>query len=189
MAKLTTKQQVFIEHYLETWNATEAARRAGYRGNYDTLKAVGYENLTKPHLRERIQERLREKALSADEVLARLSEQARNSIADFIEPVPGRSRAFMLNMDEIKARGHLIKKIKMTINGPEIELYDGQAALNLMGKHFALFTDRIEVHDWRSKIVDALRAGRLEPEQVRNEFGDDLATELFDAAGIRIGSR
>ena len=44
--KLTPKQRAFVEHYLESWNATKAARRAGYRGNSNTLAVVGWENLS-----------------------------------------------------------------------------------------------------------------------------------------------
>ena len=34
--KLTPKQQRFVSEYLKTGNATEAARRAGYKGNDNT---------------------------------------------------------------------------------------------------------------------------------------------------------
>lgn len=46
--KLTIKQQTFVAEYLKTGNATEAARRAGYKGNDKTLQSVGTENLLKP---------------------------------------------------------------------------------------------------------------------------------------------
>ena len=46
--KLTPKQLLFVSEYLKTGNATEAARRAGYKGNDKTLGQVGAENLKKP---------------------------------------------------------------------------------------------------------------------------------------------
>lgn len=46
--KLTPKQQLFVSEYLKTGNATEAARKAGYKGNDKTLGQVGAENLKKP---------------------------------------------------------------------------------------------------------------------------------------------
>ncbi len=51
MDKLTKKQQGFVEDYLETGNATEAAER-----NYDVkdrsvANAIGAENLSKPSIR------------------------------------------------------------------------------------------------------------------------------------------
>ncbi|HPC93163.1 MAG TPA: GIY-YIG nuclease family protein [Myxococcota bacterium] len=58
--KFSCKQKLFIESYLETWNATEAARRAGYKGNAGTLGQVGHENLGKSYIWEEIQHRLSE---------------------------------------------------------------------------------------------------------------------------------
>ncbi|MCA9530489.1 MAG: terminase small subunit [Myxococcales bacterium] len=53
---LTEKQRRFVEAYVgpARGNATEAARRAGYRGSTNTLRVVGQENLLKPALVEAI---------------------------------------------------------------------------------------------------------------------------------------
>jgi phage terminase small subunit len=49
--KLSHKQDLFINHYLENGgNATKAAINAGYKGSNDTLRAIARENLTKPHI-------------------------------------------------------------------------------------------------------------------------------------------
>lgn len=58
--KLTGKQYLFVEVYLKTFNATEAARQAGYKGNDSTLAVVGSENLTKPLIRQAVEARLAE---------------------------------------------------------------------------------------------------------------------------------
>lgn len=56
--KLTDKQEAFcIEYVANNGNATEAARRAGYNDNGgDSIRSMGYENLTKPHIIARIQQ-------------------------------------------------------------------------------------------------------------------------------------
>ena len=54
-AELTPKQKAFVSAYVATGNATEAARKAGYAGNDQTLKSVGAENLTKPYLARAIE--------------------------------------------------------------------------------------------------------------------------------------
>ena len=69
MSRLTVKQRVFVEEFLVCWNATEAARRAGYKGNSDTLGAVGYENLNKSYIRARIEARLQELQALPDRML------------------------------------------------------------------------------------------------------------------------
>lgn len=55
--KLTPKQQLFVSEFLKTGNATEAARRAGYKGNEETLRSIGKENLTKPPIKRAIDEK------------------------------------------------------------------------------------------------------------------------------------
>ncbi len=54
---LTGKQQAFIDHYTGDckYNGTEAARRAGYKGNSNTLGQVSKENLLKPTIKAAIQ--------------------------------------------------------------------------------------------------------------------------------------
>lgn len=54
--KLTPKQQRFVTEYLKCGNATEAARRAGYKGSDKTLKSIGTENLSKPVIQGAIKE-------------------------------------------------------------------------------------------------------------------------------------
>ena len=44
---LTEKQQRFVDYYIETGNATEAARRAGYK----KPNPSGSENLAKPSVK------------------------------------------------------------------------------------------------------------------------------------------
>jgi len=186
MAKLTNKQRAFCEHYIQTWNGTEAARRAPYKGNDVTLASVAYENLRKPHIRQYIEERLRELTLTSDEILIRLSQQATSSVSDFIK-VDAETDRFIIDKEKVKEEGHLIKKLRYTKYGLEIELYDSQAALVHLGRHHVLFSDKLQIEDWRSEIVQLLRDGKLVPQDVIDELGRDLATELFVSAGIAVG--
>ena len=67
--KLTPKQALFVSEYLKTGNGTEAARRAGYKGNDVTLCQVGKENLRKPLVAAAIKEKAdkRSKRLELEE--------------------------------------------------------------------------------------------------------------------------
>lgn len=53
--KLTEKQKRFVDYYIKTGNATEAAIKAGYSRH--TARQMGAENLTKPYIVEAIAER------------------------------------------------------------------------------------------------------------------------------------
>ena len=146
---LSNKQKVFIEEYLQCWNATEAARRAGYA----FPNVEGPKNLVKPSIKALIQVRIDEKAMSADEVLARLADQARGTMADFITLRD--DGYFIVDLKKAEAAGklHLIKKIRQvrTVKNEEyeeirtdVEIYDSHAALVDLGRHHKLFTDNVE---------------------------------------------
>ena len=77
---MTTKERAFVEYYLTHWNATEAARLAGYKNP----NKLGPRKLVEVGIQQAIQARLSELKMSADEVLTRLSDQARGSMADFL---------------------------------------------------------------------------------------------------------
>lgn len=78
MKKLSEKQKRFIDYYVETGNATEAAKKAGYRGN--NLNRIGSENLSKldGYIKERMKELENERIATADEVLTYLTKVMRD---------------------------------------------------------------------------------------------------------------
>ena len=84
--KLTPKQKAFADYYIECGNATEAARKAGYKGNDVTLAAAGYENLRKPQISQYIAETVRPKEekriADAKEVLEFFTDVMRGKIKD-----------------------------------------------------------------------------------------------------------
>lgn len=146
--KLNDKQIAFVEAYLQTWNATKAAKMAGY--SEKTAGSIGSENLQKPEIASRVRARLSEKAMKSDEVLARLAEHARSDIGELVDPA-----TMTLDLKKALNEGNtrLVKKIKQTtITGDEkqteifeFEMYDAQAALVHIGKHLGLFTEKSEV--------------------------------------------
>lgn len=61
--KLTRRQEVFIFEYLKDFNGTRAAIAAGYSKN--AAKETAFENLTKPHIKQRIDTALAERRADA----------------------------------------------------------------------------------------------------------------------------
>lgn len=84
---LQGKQAAFVDFYLgqARFNATEAARLAGYASTGNALRVVASRLLTLVNVQAAIQARLAERAMNADECLARVAEQARGSLEDFID--------------------------------------------------------------------------------------------------------
>ena len=92
--KLTLKQQKFVDAFIKTGNATEAARKAGYKGNDITLGSVGAENLKKPQIISAIEKRQKEiksqKTADITEVMEFLTATMRGEVdEDSINPVTG----------------------------------------------------------------------------------------------------
>ena len=137
--RLSYKQRVFVEQYLKCWNATEAARLAGYKHS----NVQGPRLLVNVGIQAAIEARLADLTMSANEVLVRLADQARSSMADFVYVTKdGQIKISLANA----AKLHLIRKISLTAEGGlQIELYDAQDALKLIGQHHKLFTQKHEV--------------------------------------------
>lgn len=177
---LTAKQRAFCDHYIELNSkpqpiqragfGTEAARRAGYQGSDQTLGVVAFDNLKLPKIREYIRRQVSLVAMPADEVLKRLSKQARADVAQVLND----NGEF--DFVEAKKRGNtdLIRKLKTrTITRTdrsgetetevihELELHNAQTALELMAKHHHLLdekeTPKIEINIDRLELVNTLQ--------------------------------
>lgn len=80
--KLTEKQKRFIDYFIETGNATESARKAGY--SKKTAKNIGAENLTKLNffIKQKLEEKESQRIASQDEVLEYLTKVMRGEEKD-----------------------------------------------------------------------------------------------------------
>jgi phage terminase small subunit len=103
---LTLKQQLFVNAYLgeARGNGVQAARLAGYKGTDVTLRAVASENLTKPAIAARIEQRIEQAAMSADEVLRELTAIARSDSRDKIRALELLGKHHRLFVDRFEAR-------------------------------------------------------------------------------------
>lgn len=138
---LSLKHQRFVDEYLTTWNATDAYQAAYPKVNRATARANGARLLANANIAEEIKQRVAERTMSADEVLVRLTEQARSDYAAYITPNGTVDMARLVN----DGKAHLVKAIKETQHARNIEFYDAQAALMQLGKHHGLLVERTEV--------------------------------------------
>jgi phage terminase small subunit len=135
------QEQEWLNEYFVCWNATEAARRVGYKWPNKVGPAK------KQKFADEISQRLKENAMEADEVLSRLADMARGDLASFADVETTKDLVG-------HPKSHIIKKLKVTkrrsqgdveIINSEIELNDPQSALEKIGKHLGLWTDKIDV--------------------------------------------
>lgn len=157
---MNTRQTVFVLEYLQCWNASEAARRAGY--SEKTAGSIGEENLKKPEIAAAIKRRITDKAVKADQVLLLLGDHARGSMADFITIETNGAWAFDFLKAQALGRLHLIKAIKTTRYGTELELYDAQSALEKLGKALGVLANAApqDVINWTPEQWQAERERR-----------------------------
>lgn len=147
---LTKKQKRFVEEYLIDLNATQAAIRAGY--SPDTAQQMGSENLSKPVIKNAIDkaiaERNRRTGINQDRVIQEIAKLA------FLNPID------VIDMDEATIKGEANRddtaciasvKVKVipgedgNITEREVKTYDKLKALELLGKHLGMFTDKLKM--------------------------------------------
>jgi len=146
---ITARKKRFIEFYLQSWNASEAARKAGYA----TPGQAGYVLLKDSEIQAGVSARMREAAMGTDEVLLRLKQQATANMADFLiidtvtDPKTGQSvEQVRVNWEAVRERGYLVRKLSWSRNGdPVLELYDAQNALIQIGRAQKLFVDAVDM--------------------------------------------
>jgi phage terminase small subunit len=149
---LSQRQYKFVEEYLVCGNATEAARRAGYsiRKSHNT----GTRLLRTPAIRRQIEARFGESALSTNEILGRLAELASAHYDDFVvvDPESGETR---VDLAAAKAAGklHLIKRIRPTKSGVEVEFHSRLVALTQLAKIDGMLRDTRD-WDWRAEVKE-----------------------------------
>ena len=120
---LTAKQRAFVDHYVQSWNATDAAKRAGYSER--TAHVIGHENLRKPKIQTEIDKAVQSRVITRNEALARLADQVRGDLGDYIDD------SGKVDIQKAKREGktHLIRKFKKKGDDIEIQLVDDQKAL------------------------------------------------------------
>lgn len=160
MAKLTAKQEMFVQEYLIDLNATQAAIRAGY--STKTANEQGSRLLANVNVRARVDEaiakRSRRLGVSQDRIVNELAKIA------FINPDD------VVNFDEATVKSSAAKddtaavlsiKVKKSFSETgetierEVKLNDKVKALELLGKHHGMFKDNVNISgELGVKIID-----------------------------------
>lgn len=144
--KLTSKEERFVQALVLTQcKQWEAAQIAGYSGTGRALVKMGSLVANRPRVKNALAELVKGQGIagcmSREEVLARLTEQARAAYCVYIRPDGS------TDLERMAADGkmHLIKRIRPTPSGEVVEFYDAQKALELLGRYYDLFPDKVQV--------------------------------------------
>jgi len=124
MGKLTPKQRAFCDYYIETGNATEAYKKAGYK-NYKSIGVEANKTLNNPKIKQYIEERFKsledKRIAKGEEVLQYLTKVMRGEEKDQF--------------------------------GLDAALQDRTKAAELLGKRYRLFTENIELSGEINEII------------------------------------
>ena len=123
------KEKIWLEEYLKTFNAAEAARRA----NYAHPRQQGWRK--KEKFKELIERRLDEMVMEANEVLREMSEIARGAYAYYFREDGSLDVEQMIK----DGKGHLIKGVRETKYGKRFELVDRERQLENLAREHGLF--------------------------------------------------
>jgi phage terminase small subunit len=129
---LSNKQRAFVDAYCSNgFNATRAAATA----KYADANSQSARLLVNVGIATAIKERMNALAMSAEEVLARLTAIARSDMADVqdLRTATENGTSFLIKSYSLSAMG-----------GERLEMYSALDALQLIGKHHRLFADRHE---------------------------------------------
>lgn len=151
MAKLTEKQQRFVDEYLIDLNATQAAIRAGY--SVKTAKDIGCQNLAKLNIQQAISEKMAERSkrtgVNQDRIVLELAKIAFVNAADVIDSDDATIKEGATADDTAAIQSVKVKLIpgkKGEGVEREIRLNDKLKALELLGKHLGMWNDKLDVN-------------------------------------------
>ena len=146
---MTNKQTRFVEEYLIDLNATQAAIRAGYSPN--TAQEIGAENLKKPMIKAAVDAAMAERStrtgVNQDRVVRELARIAFVKITDVANSdgtiKTDASDDDLACIESIKVKrsdndtGYMFER--------EVKLSSKMKALELLGKHLGMFSDKLNI--------------------------------------------
>ena len=144
-----TKQDLFVKEYLKDLNGTQAYIRAGYKVKNENVAAVyASKLLRKPKVQEKIQAAMKEREKRTEITQDRvLNEIANLAFTDRTGIVNLKNNSLIIkNFDELsEEQKACISGVKETKYGIEVTFYNKEKALEMLGRHLGMFTEKLEV--------------------------------------------
>jgi phage terminase small subunit len=171
MNKLTNKQLLFCEYYVDTFNARKSALKAGYDEKYSHTN--GYRLLKNKAIKRQIQllKNERKVDITKDDIVKKLVDIAYSDTTDYVDYGYNDFRNYVQFKDSKKVDGTLIQEVSMGKDGAKIKILDKMKALEMLIKINGL--TKMDSHKIKLDI-DRLN---LDKERLKNESNN---TESID---------
>ena len=158
VAKLTDKQQRFVDEYLIDLNATQAAIRAGY--SVRTANEQGTQNLAKLSIQDAISKKMaarsRRTGVNAERVVLELAKVAFAKMTDIVDS-NGKIKEDASPDDLACIESIKYKESDNEYGGSverEVKIASKLKALELLGKHLGMWSDKFNVTVEKSEKLD-----------------------------------
>lgn len=158
MAKLTDKQQCFVDEYLIDLNATQAAIRAGYSAK--TADQQGSRMLANVKVKQAVAEKQAQRSkrtgVNQDRVVLELAKVAFAKMTDIVDS-KGRIKEDASPDDLACIESIKYKESDNEYGGSverEVKIASKLKALELLGKHLGMWSDKFNVTVEKSEKLD-----------------------------------
>lgn len=143
---LTEKQKRFCDEYLIDLNATQAAIRAGYspKGMNKRVSRMMANDGIQKYIKERMDEKEDELIADQDEVLKYLTATMRREKKECVVVTIKEKKSMYVPDEKGTMRKQTVEKEVPKIIEIPAKLSDANKAAELLGKRYALFTDKVE---------------------------------------------
>lgn len=162
---LTAKQKCFVEEYMKDFNGVAAMKRAGYQNRNGKLTSTRL--LASPQVRAAVDARIAERRaaheLEAERVIVELSRIAFSDARELMTWGPD-GMCLRDSADVPDDAAASVAEVSVQKAGTRLKLHDKVKALELLGKHFGLFADRLKAE------VSGPGGGPLQAQQLIVEF-------------------
>lgn len=182
--KLTVKEQRFVEEYVKDFNATQAAIRAGYSKN--TARQIGYENLTKPHIKAEIQKLLTDLSLGKEETKKLITDIATANPSNYFKKVKVEKskrikKGLQQLIDEVRAQIEFEDEFAMQANLQKKELERHEKDQESRRRQIIRYKIELKKNPKAFRIVSG-------PTELVDDVELDLVALVEDKEGGRIKS-
>lgn len=165
---MNTRQELFVLEYRKDLNATKAAIRAGY--SKKTAGQQGEALLRKPEIAKAVAEaterQLERAELSAARVLEEMRRLGFSNVQDLFDAHGDLKPIQDLTREQAACIASIEVVMKNATAGDgkidrvlKIKVWDKPKVMEMLGKHFALLTERVKI-EADDNLVEALLAGR-----------------------------
>lgn len=162
---MNVKQKAFVDEYMKDFNGTQACIRAGYspKGARQTgSKLLAHTNIN-AEVERRKEALRRENSVTVEKIIKQLALIAFTPITSFMTWSGG--AVDLKNSDDIPLELHsVIEQIEESANPTahniKLRFSNRMKAIELLGKHFGMFTDKIEITDDKLKEVLKRKLGK-----------------------------